>query len=264
MSTYIIIAAAIVGGTGIFIGLFLGFAGKAFAIKTDPKEEAILEVLPGNNCGGCGYAGCAALAKAIAKGEAPCGQCPVGGDDVGSKVAAIMGTRATKSAKKVATVKCLGSCDHTTNSYNYEGVETCKSAAYMQNKGPKSCQFGCMGFGDCMRVCDFHAINIVNGIAVIDWMQCRGCGKCIDTCPRGIIELVTPGKPEKSKVMCNSNDTGKLVRQVCDFGCIGCGACARVCEYDAIKIENNLAHIDPEKCVGCKKCRTACPRGVIK
>ena len=80
--TGIIIAAAIVGGTGLFIGVFLGIAGKKFAVEVDEREEAILEVLPGNNCGGCGYAGCSGLAAAIAKGEAPVNQCPVGGEPV--------------------------------------------------------------------------------------------------------------------------------------------------------------------------------------
>lgn len=103
--TAIIIAALVVGAVGIILGFFLGISGEKFKVEVDPREEAILEVLPGNNCGGCGYAGCSGLAAAIAKGEAPVGQCPVGGDPVAAKVSEIMGVKVEAGVKKVAFVK---------------------------------------------------------------------------------------------------------------------------------------------------------------
>lgn len=262
MSSTVLIAACIVGGTGILIAILLGIANKAFAVDTDPREEAILEVLPGNNCGGCGFPGCSGLAHAIAQGKAPCGQCPVGGDEVASQVAAIMGTRVRKTVRKVACVQCIGTCDRTKKEYNYSGLETCKSVAYMQNGGPKSCQYGCMGFGDCVRVCDFDAIHIVNGVAVADWKSCRGCGKCVEACPRHVIDLMP--LTIKHQVLCKSHETGKKVKQVCEYGCIGCKACEKVCKFDAIHVIDNLAKIDPTKCTGCKECSAKCPQNIIR
>ena len=104
----IITATAVVGLVGLFIGLFLGIAAIKFEVKVDEREEAVLGALPGNNCGGCGYAGCSGLAAAIAKGEAPVNACPVGGESTGARIAEIMGVEAQAGVKNVAFVKCIG------------------------------------------------------------------------------------------------------------------------------------------------------------
>ena len=151
MITGIIVAAVVVGCVGIILGFFLGIAGEKFKVETDPREDAILEVLPGNNCGGCGYAGCSGLAAAIAKGEAPVNQCPVGGEPVAAKVGGIMGVSAGASVKKVAFVKCAGTCEKAKQDYEYTGVEDCAAMAFVPNGGPKSCNYGCLGFGKIGR-----------------------------------------------------------------------------------------------------------------
>ena len=166
--TAIIFAALVVGGTGLFIGVFLGVAGKKFAVETDPREESIGSVLPGNNCGGCGYAGCLGLASAIVKGEAAVNACPVGGAPVADKIAAIMGMEAGNSVHKVAFVKCAGTCDKAGSDYTYYGIKDCTMASMMQNGGQKSCNYGCLGYGSCVKACPFDAIHIVDGIAVVD------------------------------------------------------------------------------------------------
>ena len=259
--TGVLIAALIVGGTGVFIGVFLGIAGKKFAVEVDEKEEAILAELPGNNCGGCGYAGCSGLAAAIAKGEAPVGQCPVGGAPVAAKIAAIMGEEAGESVHEVAFVKCAGTCENANTDYEYYGVEDCSMMAFVPNGGPKKCNFGCLGFGECVKACPFDAIHVVNGIAVVDKEKCKACGKCVATCPRHLIELI----PYESKytVKCASKDKGKDVMPVCSTGCIGCMLCTKQCEFGAITVENNIAHIDYEKCTGCGKCAEKCPKKII-
>lgn len=187
MITGILIAAGIVGAIGIFIGLFLGVAGIKFKVEVDPREEAVLEVLPGNNCGGCGYAGCSGLAAAIAKGEAPVNACPVGGDKVGTQVAQIMGVEAESAEPMVAFVHCQGDCDRTSQDYKYSGVEDCRMLSFVPNGGPKSCNSGCLGYGTCVKVCPFDAIHIVNGIAKVDKQKCKACGKCIAVCPKHLI-----------------------------------------------------------------------------
>ncbi len=259
--TGILVACLVVGITGLIIGILLGFAGKAFAVEVNEKEIQVREVLPGSNCGGCGYAGCDAMAEAIAKGEAPANGCPVGGAAVAEKVAIIMGTEVS-TTKYVAYVKCSGDCESAPVKYEYSGNMSCKEAVHVTGGGPKKCTYGCMGLGSCVKVCDFGAISIIDGIAVVDKEKCVSCGKCIKTCPKKLIELV----PYKSKVhvACNSKDKGVVVKQYCTKGCIGCKLCEKNCKFDAIYVEDNVAHIDYEKCINCGLCAMKCPTKVIQ
>ena len=254
-------AATVVGGTGLFIGLFLGFAGKKFAVKVDEKEEAILGALPGNNCGGCGYPGCAGLAEAIAKGEAPVNGCPVGGEPVGKRIAEIMGVEAGEKERMTAFVKCAGDCDKAGKEYVYTGIETCTMAALAQDGGDKACAYGCLGYGTCVDVCPFDAIHVVNGVAVVDKEACKACGKCIAACPKHLIELV-PYK-QKHLVQCSSQDKGKTLMDACSVGCIGCTKCVRSCPFDAVHMEGHVAKIDYDVCKDCGKCARECPRNII-
>lgn len=259
--TGVLIAAAIVGGTGLFIGIFLGIAGKKLTVEVDPREEAIMGVLPGNNCGGCGYPGCAGLASAIATGDAELSSCPVGGSDVMAKIANIMGVEAGASSPMTAFVKCAGTCDKAKEDYKYYGLEDCIMLNFSQNGGPKSCNYGCLGGGTCVKACPFDAIHIVDGIAMVDKEACKACGKCIAVCPKNLIELIPI--TQKQHVQCSSKDKGKDVMNSCSVGCIGCKMCTRVCEFDAITVEDNIAHIDSSKCTGCGKCAEKCPKKCI-
>lgn len=259
--TAIIIAAAAVGGTGILVGLILGIAGDRLKVEVDEREEKIMGVLPGNNCGGCGYPGCSGLASAIVKGEAPVGQCPVGGPSVAAAIGEIMGVAAEEGGRKVAFVKCSGNCEKAKQDYEYSGVEDCQAVAYVPNKGPKSCNYGCMGFGSCVKACPFDAVHIIDGIAVVDPEACKACGKCVAVCPNQLIELVPYDAPVK--VHCNSKGKGKEVMVACSVGCIGCHLCEKNCEHDAIHVTDNIAHIDYTKCTGCGACVEKCPKKVI-
>ncbi len=259
--TGILTATAVVGLVGLFIGLFLGIAAIKFEVKTDEKEEAVLGVLPGNNCGGCGYAGCSGLAAAIAKGEAPVNACPVGGEKVGQKIAEIMGVEAESGGRKVAFVKCIGTCEKANVDYEYHGSQDCRMVSFVPAGGPKSCSYGCAGYGSCVRACPFDAIHVVDGVAVVDKEKCVACGKCVATCPNHLIELV-PYDAEHL-VQCSSHDKGKDVKAKCDSGCIGCTLCTKQCEFDAIHMDNNVAVIDYDKCTNCGKCAAKCPVKVI-
>ena len=259
--TGIILAAVIVGGTGLFIGVFLGVAGKKFAVEVDEREEAILGVLPGNNCGGCGYAGCSGLAAAIVKGEAEVGGCPVGGAPVAAKVGEIMGVAAGAQVHEVAFVKCGGDCEKAKQEYEYHGLSDCTMVNMMQDGGPKACSYGCLGDGSCVQACPFDAIHIVNGVAVVDKEACKACGKCVAKCPRHLIELVPYDK--QTRVACSSHAKGKAVTTACELGCIGCKKCEKNCPSEAITVTDFCAHIDYDKCTGCGKCKEVCPRHVI-
>lgn len=181
MVTGIIIAAAVVGILGILIGVFLGIASEKFKVEVDEKEILVRNELPGNNCGGCGYAGCDALAKAIAAGQADVGACPVGGASTAEKIGAIMGVAGGAAEKKVAFVKCKGSCDKTAVQYNYYGVDDCKKVSVVPGAGEKACAYGCMGYGSCVKACAFDAIHVVDGVAVVDKEKCVACGKCVSS-----------------------------------------------------------------------------------
>ena len=254
-------ATAVIGLVGLFVGLFLGIAAIKFKVEVNPKEEEILNTLPGNNCGGCGFAGCSALAHAIADGNAPTNACPVGGEAVGSKIANIMGVEAKQSEKKVAFVMCQGDCNKTRKDYEYSGIEDCRMLSFVPNGGPKSCNYGCLGYGNCVNACMFDAIHIIDGIAVVDKETCKACGKCVDACPKNLIELV----PYNAKylVACNSKDKGPATMKACDVGCIGCQLCKKNCPSDAITVEDFNAKIDYEKCMECGICIDKCPKKTI-
>lgn len=202
----ILTVVAVVGGVGLLLGVFLGIASIVFKVAVDEKEEAVLGVLPGNNCGGCGFPGCSGLAAAIAKGEAPVNACPVGGEPVGKKIAAIMGVEAGETVRMTAFVKCAGDCDKTTKIYEYTGVEDCGMVKYVPDGGAKSCNYGCLGYGNCVKACPFDAIHIVNGIAKVDKEKCKACSKCVAACPKQLIELIP--YDSKAAVACSSKDKG--------------------------------------------------------
>lgn len=258
----IIIAAAVVGAVGLVIGVLLGVASEKFKVEVDEKEILVRNELPGNNCGGCGYPGCDGLAKAIAAGEAAVDACPVGGAPLGAKIAAIMGVEAGGAEKQVAFVKCKGTCDKTNMQYRYYGIDDCRKVSVVPGAGEKACAYGCMGYGTCVKACQFDAIHIVDGVAVVDKEKCVACGKCVAACPNHLIELV-PYKAEHL-VQCSSHDKGKDVKAKCENGCIGCTLCTKQCEVGAIHMENNLAVIDYSLCTNCGKCAAKCPAKVIQ
>ncbi|MBQ9632960.1 MAG: RnfABCDGE type electron transport complex subunit B [Lachnospiraceae bacterium] len=260
-TTGVLLAMAIVGATGCFIGFFLCIASEKLAVEVDERETAILDVLPGNNCGGCGYAGCSGLAAAIVAGEAPVNGCPVGGDPVAQKVGAIMGVDAEGGNRQVAFVKCAGTCDKAKNNYDYAGIKDCSAMAFVPGGGPKTCDYGCMGFGSCVKACPFDAIHIIDGIAKVDREACKACGKCIEACPKHLIEFI----PYEAKfaVACSSHDKGREVMAACSTGCIACHLCEKSCNFDAVHVEDNVAHIDQDKCKRCSLCMQKCPKHVI-
>lgn len=257
----ILIAAGVVAAVGIFIGLFLGLAGMKFKVEVDEKEEAVLAALPGNNCGGCGFAGCAGLAAAIAKGEAPVNACPVGGDKVGNEIAKIMGVESEGSKRMTAFVHCQGDCEKANTDYEYVGVEDCRMLSFVPSGGPKSCDHGCLGFGTCAKVCPFDAIHVENGIAKVDKEKCKACGKCIAVCPKKLIDLIP--YDSKQVVACKNTEKGPVAMKACQVACIGCGICAKNCPQEAVTVQNFLASIDQDKCVGCGICQEKCPKKAI-
>ncbi|MFP4380528.1 MAG: RnfABCDGE type electron transport complex subunit B [Candidatus Sumerlaeia bacterium] len=252
--------ALVMGGLGLGVGVILFAASKKFAVKENPLVEEINEVLPGTNCGACGYAGCRSLAEAFAADPSLDAYCPVGGSDVAEKIASILGVEMKAAEKKVARILCGGTTDCASRHGVYEGIKDC-NAVELVSASPKVCTYGCLGLGTCVKACPFDAIEVVNGVVRVNEEECTGCGVCVKACPRDCIEL--QGSNKTIWVACHSRDSGALVRKYCSVGCIGCKKCEKNCPTGAITVENFYAHIRQELCNDCGKCVELCPTSAI-
>ncbi len=255
---YSVVALA---GLGLIFGILITFASKKFEVEKDERVEKITELLPGANCGGCGYAGCSAYAQAIVDGKAEANLCNSCLAYNLGKIAEILGVGEIVAIEpKVAFVKCCGNRENTTEKYVYDGVKNCISAARVSG-GFKSCSYACLGFGNCADVCTNDAIKIVDGVAEVVAEKCGGCGACVKACPKGLIELI-PLSAEYV-VKCSSKDKGVDTKNNCKTGCIACRICEKNCPSDAIKVVDNRAIIDYTKCTACGSCAEKCPKKVI-
>lgn len=266
---FILSAVIVLGAIALIAAVVLYACSKKFAVYEDPRIGQVQELLPGANCGGCGFAGCADMAGALVKacdaGSIDGLLCPVGGQAVMGQVADLLGMAVANSEPKVAVVRCYGTCENRPRIAEYDGLMTC-AAVNATGQGETGCGYGCLGCGDCTRACTFDAIhmNPETGLPEVDEDKCTACGACVKACPRHIIELRKKGpKGRRVYVRCVNKDKGAVARKNCQVACIGCGKCFKVCKFDAITIENNLSYIDPEKCRLCTKCVDECPTGAI-
>jgi electron transport complex protein RnfB len=251
---------AALGGLGLLLGLLLALASKKFAVKKDPKVEAIRDLLAGANCGACGFPGCNSLAQAMAEGKAAVDACPATSNEARARIAEILGVEAVETEPMSAVVLCRGGTN-SKDAFEYEGVQTC-AAAKLVAGGPKICAWGCMGLGDCIRACKFSAIAFNRyGVPRVDENKCVACGQCVKACPQGIIKLLP--KSSTVRVECMNHNRGKDIRPICSNACFGCGMCFKACEEGAITFQNYLASVDPKKCTACLACIEKCPTGAI-
>ena len=252
---------------GILAAVVLYFVAQKFKVEEDPRIDEVEKMLPGANCGGCGFAGCRGMADALVKNDDISALfCPVGGGDTMKGIAAYLGKAAPEKEPMVATVRCGGVCDKRPRTNTFDGAKSCAVASSLY-VGETACAYGCLGYGDCVAACAFDAIHInpETGIAEVDAEKCTACGACVKACPKKIIELRKKWpKGRAVYVGCVSKDKGAVVMKACKAGCIGCGKCEKVCAFGAITIENNLAYIDSQKCKLCRKCVNECPTGAIK
>ncbi len=262
----VLLPVIVVGGVGLFFGLFLGIASKQLYVHVDPRIEEIQSALLGANCGGCAYPGCGAFAKAVVAGEADPTGCIPGGPKTASRIAEILGVDAQTVEEKMAVVHCKGGSTEAKVRAVYEGIQDCNSAVLTGN-GSKVCPDGCLGLGTCVRVCSFDALSInTNGVAVVDAEKCTGCGKCISACPRSIIELIP--KVFKIFVACNNHERGAKVKKYCSVGCTACTLCVKATPSGAVAMDNNLPILDYSKeenfIPAAHKCPTHCFVDMVK
>lgn len=266
---FILIAVAVLGGIALVSAVVLYVCSKKFAVYEDPRLGQVTALLPGANCGGCGYPGCSGMASALVKG-ADAGSldglyCPVGGAEVMGQVADLLGMAVANTEPKVAVVRCNGTCELRPRIAEYSGLRTC-TAMNSCGAGETGCGYGCLGCGDCVSACSFGAIKINDetGLPEVDEDKCTACGACVNACPRHIIELRKRGvKNRRVYVRCVNKDKGAAAMKACKAACIGCGKCEKECKFGAITIQGNLSYIDPDKCRLCRKCVEVCPTHAI-
>jgi Na+-translocating ferredoxin:NAD+ oxidoreductase RNF subunit RnfB len=266
MSQIIIYTILTLVAIGAAAAIILYFVAQKFKVYEDPRIDEVEEALPAANCGGCGFPGCRNFAETLVKTETWDDLfCPVGGNETMSKAASILGREAIEQAPRVAVVRCNGTPEFRPRVTNYDGAPTC-AIAHSLYSGEGGCPFGCLGCGDCVVVCNFDAIHMDpdTDLPVVVDDKCTACGACVDACPRIIIELRKKNKKDrKIFVSCINEEKGAVAKKNCSVACIGCSKCFKVCKYDAITMENNLAFIDSDKCVLCRKCVPECPTNAI-
>ena len=293
MDSVILSSTVTLGLLGLIFGGGLAYASKKFSVEKDPRLAKIIDILPGTNCGGCGYPGCNGFAEAVLKGEAPVTGCTVGGKEVAENLAKLLGRELDEIVPMVAVVQCQGGNEQARDRYEYHGTANC-AIAHMTGGGHKACAYGCLGFGDCERACPFDAITMTeNGLPFVDEDKCTGCGACVTACSRDIMKMIPT--TQQVYIACINPGKGKAVKSVCSVGCIGCTLCAKATPSGAVKMDGNLPVIDPSgtdlviavnkcptkslvdrvevrakvsidtTCDGCGECRKICPvKGTIE
>ena len=265
MSTIVITIISLCA-IGIASAVILYLVAQKFKVEEDPRIDIVEGLLPGANCGGCGYPGCRGLAEAAVKSDTLDGiSCPVGGASTMSQIAAALGREVKAQAPKIAVVRCNGNCTNRPRTSEYDGARSC-AIEHSLYVGDTACAFGCLGCGDCVTACPFDAIhmNPETLLPEVSDDKCVACGACVKACPRNIIELRNKGpKDRRVFVSCVNKDKGGVARKACKVACIGCGKCVKECPFEAITLENNLAYIDYSKCRLCRKCVSVCPTGAI-
>lgn len=266
MSQTIIYSILVLGGSGAFAALILYYVAQKFKVIEDPKIDIVTDLLPGANCGGCGFAGCRNFAEQIVNANSLEDlNCPVGGEKVMNKIGETLGLSSLASTPKVAVVRCNGNHNNSTRKSVYQGAESC-TYANMLFRGEGGCPHGCLGLGDCVKSCLFDAIfiNPETGLPEVDQEKCTACGACVKACPRLIIELRNKGpKDRRIFVSCVNKEKGAVAIKNCSTACIGCGKCVKTCPFDAIVLENNVAYINYNLCKLCRKCVEVCPTNAI-
>ena len=262
MQAYILIIRALIplALIGVVVGIILGISGNRLRAKSGGIVEKLTTILPGTDCGACGFSSCEAFAESLAVKSVRPNKCSLADTATIVQLARMSGQKALRTQRMRAQIMCSGTSDLAPKKFKYDGIMDCVSVAQL-GTGDKACPYGCLGYGTCVKTCPFNAIKVENGVAVVEYEKCIGCGLCADACPKHLIRMV----PYDSEywVGCHARSKGDIVKSYCGVGCIGCGICEENCSVDAIKLVNNLASIDYKKCIQCGTCFEKCPRSSI-
>lgn len=233
----------ILAGLGLLFGIILSIAYSRFKVFEDPRIDIVEEMLPSANCGACGQPGCRAFAEHVVKEGTNPAKCTVSSSEGITNIANYLGVEASQEEKNVARLLCAGGINEAHNLAKYKGgMSTCRGEAVVAG-GSKDCSWGCLGLGDCERVCDFDAISMnENGLPVVDTKKCTACNDCVEVCPKELFTLMPIG--QKLIVQCRSLLEGDLAESKCSVACTACARCVMDSAPGVVQIENNLAAID--------------------
>lgn len=271
MSQVILYSVITLGSVAALFSVILYVVAQRFAVEEDPRIQEVNELLPGINCGACGFPGCPGMAQALVSGadggDISHLSCPPGGAETMAKIGTYFGLDVGATKETVAVLRCGGSCQHAPASNTYDGPASC-AVAHSTYAGESGCPFGCLMHGDCEVACPFDAISMSQetGLPVVDQEKCTSCGACVRACPRMLFQIRPVGRRNRRVfVNCRNTEPAVVARKNCAVACIGCSKCKKVCDeiVQAITITDNLAYIDPDKCIACGKCVPVCPTNAI-
>jgi RnfABCDGE-type electron transport complex B subunit len=256
----VLTAVGALGGLTLLLATGLTVANRRLFVEEDPRFDAVEEMLPSTNCGACGYPGCRAFAEALVTCEALPGKCTVSSDDGRAEIAAYLGVDVGAEERRVARLACAGGINVARNHARYVGHQSCRSAALVAGGG-KGCFWGCLGLGDCERVCDFDAIVMDEySLPVVIEDLCTACNDCVEICPKDLFSIHPAS--HRLWVACKNLEFGDAILDDCEVGCTACGRCA----MDApglIEMRDNLAVVDYSKAHATKVPIERCPTGAI-
>jgi len=256
-----VILTAVISVTtiGVICSAILSVVSKLLYVKIDERITLLSNIMPGANCGACGYPGCSGYACALIEENAKTNLCTPGGAALLAKISEILGVE----AGSIEAIKAVVSCNSDTQykKMEYRGIKTCIAVKNVFS-GENACAFGCIGYGDCKVICPSNAICLENNFAHVIADKCTGCGLCVKACPNRLISVEKAGIPVI--IACKNIEKGAVTRKKCPSGCIACTKCVKECPQNAITMSDNLAVIDYGKCTGCGRCADVCMTKCIK
>ncbi len=255
-------SAAILGGVGVTFGALIALANARLRVEEDPRLDELSDLLPGANCGACGFAGCRAFAEAALGGTVAPAGCTVMGAAEIDDVASLLGVDAGEAQKRVARLLCAGGSDVALRKADYVGIESC-AAAVAVGGGGKACSWGCVGFADCAVACDFDAIIMSPfGLPVVDLELCTACGDCVDACPLDLFTILPADA--HLLVQCKNLLEGDAAEGVCSVACNGCTRCVSDAATGLVSMEHGLAVVNYDLIeLENPKAVERCPTGAI-
>ncbi|SIP86982.1 electron transport complex, RnfABCDGE type, B subunit [Alkalispirochaeta americana] len=271
MSQMILFSVLTLGAVAALFATILYVISRVFAVEEDPRVAEVAEMLPGVNCGACGFPGCPGMAEALVAaadtGDISHMTCPPGGAETMSRIGSYFGLEVGAVKASVAVLRCGGTRECAPPKTAYDGPRSCV-IAHSTFSGESGCPFGCLGYGDCDVVCPFDAItmNAETGLPEVDQELCTSCGACVKACPRSLFQIRPVGRRDRRVwINCRNREPALVAKKNCSVACIGCGKCKKVCDtvVQAITVENSLAFIDSDKCIACGKCVAVCPTKAI-
>ncbi len=257
----IIIAIAALGSLTLLLAILLVVANKKLYVYEDPRIDVVEDMLPHANCGACGFPGCRPFAEALVKGQALPGKCTVSSDEGRQRIARYLGVSLGAEEKRVARLACGGGINVARNRAHYHGLSSCRAAALVSGGG-KGCFWGCLGWGDCVAVCDFDALHLnEHFLPVVDIQKCTACGDCVDACPKDLFSLQPVSR--RLWVNCKNLEAGDQILEECQVACTACGRCAMDAPAGLIAMIHNLPVIDYSQNHHTQTPIQRCPTGAI-